>query len=200
MEDNIKISWIPPEPRSGLKGAWGKFVGPTQTASEFWLGMIPSVIAAIAAPTYASYKGLDWSIWQLLIVALFAFDLTGGVIINASSSAKRWYHRPGQGFKQLLGFTSVHIHPLFIAWLWLDGDWGYFLIAYGFLLFAAILILRAPLYLQRPFALTLYLIGLILSFYFLTPIKGLEWFLPVFYLKLLISHLLKEAPFQPLDG
>lgn len=196
MEDNIKISWEPSEPRSGVKGAWDKFVGPTQSAFEFWLGLIPSVMAAIAAPAYASYKGLDWSTWQLLIAAIFAFDLTGGVIINASSSAKRWYHRPGQGFKQLFGFTSAHIHPLLIAWLWLDGDWKYFFIAYVFLLFAATLILKAPLYLQRPIALTLYLIGLILSLYFLAPIEGLEWFLPLFYLKLLMSHLLKEAPFQ----
>ncbi len=199
MEKNVEIRWIPPEPRPGLKGAWDKFVGPAQTTSEFWLGVIPSIIAAIAAPAYALCKGLDWSIWQLLIVALFAFDLTGGVIVNASSSAKCWYHRPGQGFKQLFGFTSMHIHPLIIAWLWLDGDWGYFVIAYGFLLFATVLILQTPLYLQRPLALTLYLIGLILAWYFLPPIKGLEWFLPVFYLKLLVSHLLKEAPFRPLD-
>jgi len=198
MEENIKIRWIPPEPRSGMKGALDKFFGPTQTASEFWLGIIPSVIAAIAVPAYAIHKELGWSLWQLLIGTFFAFDLTGGVIFNATSSAKLWYHRSGQGFKQLFGSTSAHIHPLLIAWLWLDGDWGYFVITYGFLLFAAILILRVPLYLQRPFALTLYLAGLIIGLYFLAPIKGLEWFLPFFYLKLLISHLLKEAPFQPL--
>ncbi len=197
MGENIKIRWIPPEPRSGLKGAWDKFFGPTLTTSEFWLGIIPSIIAAIAAPAYAFYNGLDWSIWQLLIAALFAFDLTGGVIFNASSSAKCWYHRPGMGAKQSLGFISAHVHPLLIAWLWLDGDWSYFVIAYGFLLLATVLILKTPLYLQRPLALTLYLVGLILGLYVLSPIRGLEWFLPVFYLKLLVSHLLKEAPFQP---
>lgn len=31
------------------------------------------------------------------------------------------------------------------------------------------------------------------------PPAGLEWFVPVFYLKLLVSHLLKELPF-PLDA
>lgn len=197
MNENTRINWIPPEPRPGWAGVWDKFFGPGETAAEFWLGIIPSFIAAVVIPAYAIHKGLDWSGWQLLIAALFAFDLTGGVIFNASSSANRWYHRPGQGFKQQFGFTAVHLHPLLIAWLWLDGNWGYFIAAYGFLLLAAFLILRTPLYLRRPFALTLYLAGLILSLYILTPVAGMEWFLPFFYLKLLVSHLLKEAPFRP---
>ena len=196
MKDNIKINWTPPEPRSGIKGIWDKFFGPTQTTSEFLLGMIPSVVAAIIVPVYAIHQKLGWSVWQLLIVTFFAFDLTGGVIFNATSSAKLWYHRSGQGFKQLFISTSAHIHPIFIAWLWLDGDWSYFFITYGFLLLAVLLILKAPLYLRRPIAITLYLAGLIISLYFLAQIRGLEWFLPFFYLKLLISHPLREAPFK----
>ena len=62
---------------------------------------------------------------------------------------------------------------------------------------ASFLILRVPLYVQRPFALLLYLGGLILTFYVLPAIPGLEWFLPIFYMKLLISHLILEAPFLP---
>jgi len=27
--------------------------------------------------------------------------------------------------------------------------------------------------------------------------QGLEWFLPLFYLKLLISHVLREEPYRP---
>ena len=196
MKDNIKINWTPPEPRSGMKGVLDKFFGPTQTASEFWVGIIPSVIAAIAVPTFAIYKELGWSFWQLLIGAFFAFDVTGGVIFNATSSAKLWYHRSGQGFKQLFVSTMAHIHPLLIAWLWLAGDWTYFFITYGFLLLAVLLILKVPLYLRRPIAISLYLVGLIIGLYLFTPVKGLEWFLPFFYLKLLISHPLREAPFQ----
>ena len=193
----MRISWAPPEPRSGLAGAWDKFVGPGQTTAEFWLGMIPGFLAGIAAPAYALYNQLGWSTVQLIIAALFAFDLTGGVIVNASSSAKRWYHRPGQDIKHLLGFTAVHIHPLLIAWLWRGSDWAYFGTTYGYLLLAALLILKMPLYLQRPFAMLLYLGGLLLSLYILAPTAGLEWFLPFFYLKLLVCHLLKEAPFRP---
>ena len=196
MKNDIQLNWTPPEPRSGMKGVWDKFFGPTQTASEFLLGIIPSIIAVIALLAYAIYKDLGWSIWQLIIGAFFAFDVTGGVIFNASASAKLWYHRPGQGFKQLFIATIAHVHPFFIAWLWLGGEWNYFFIAYGFLLLAVLIILIAPLYLRRPIAITLYLVGLIIAIYFLPQIRGLEWFLPFFYLKLLISHPLKEAPFQ----
>ena len=179
-----------------MKGTLDKFFGPTRTASEFWLGMVPSVVAAIAVPAYAIHKGLGWSPWQLIVATFFAFDVTGGAIFNAASSAKLWYHRPGQGFKQLFGLTAVHIHPLLIAWLWLAGDWGYFFVTYGFLLAAVFVILKAPLYLRRPVATALYLAGLSVGLYLLDPIRGLEWFLPFFYLKLLISHPLREAPFQ----
>ena len=37
--------------------------------------------------------------------------------------------------------------------------------------------------------------ALLINFYLLPPAPGLEWFLPVFFLKLLVSHLPKEAPF-----
>jgi hypothetical protein len=38
---------------------------------------------------------------------------------------------------------------------------------------------------------------LLISMYLLRQPKGLEWFLPLFYLKLLVSHLTKEEPCSP---
>ncbi len=193
----MKISWTPPTPRSGLAGEWDKFIGPGATRAELWLILLPSLLAAAAVPLYAWQQQLGWSGWQTAVAALLALDLVGGVTTNATTAAKRWYHRAGQGMKEHLGFTAVHfIHPLLVAWLF-GGGWPYFIISYGYLMLAAFLIARVPLYVQRPFAMLLYLGGLIIAFYLLPAIAGMVWFLPVFYLKLLVSHLVKEAPFAP---
>jgi len=41
---------------------------------------------------------------------------------------------------------------------------------------------------------------LVIAAFGVAPIPGLEWFLPIFHLKLLVSHLIKEAPFRPAAG
>ena len=193
----MKISWTPPEPRSGFRGAIDKFIGPGATNGELWLQLAAVVIGTFAAPWVAISRSLDWSIVQLIVAALLSLDLLGGVVTNATATAKRWYHRPEQGWAKHMGFVALHLHPFLVAWLFTNGNWGYAFVGYGYLLIAAQLILWMPLYLKRPFAMFLYVLGAFISLYALTPIPGMEWFLPVFYLKLLVSHLLKEAPFQP---
>jgi hypothetical protein len=127
---------------------------------------------------------------------VIAFDLMGGVLTNASATAKSWYHRPGQGWLQHLGFVSVHfIHLLLVAWLFHGMDWVYFLVFYVYLMVASLVITQVRLYLQRPVALLLFVIALLINYYVLTPVPGLEWFIPVFSLKLLVSHLVKEVPY-----
>jgi hypothetical protein len=188
--------WSPPAPRSGLAGEWDKFVGPGQSPAEFWLSLIPSLMAGLAAPLYALYARLGWTTIQLVVSGLIAFDLVGGVVVNATTSAKRWYHRPGQGWLEHLEFVAVHaLHIILIAWLFRRGDWLYFGIYYIYLLAASLVITRVRLYLQRPVALLLFTGALVLNFYIALPAAGLEWFVPVLFLKLLVSHLLKELPF-----
>ncbi|MBN1666228.1 MAG: hypothetical protein JW862_04045 [Anaerolineales bacterium] len=194
----MQISWTPPEPRPGLLGEWDKFVGPGQTPAELWLILAPALLAGLAAPLYALKSGLGWTSFQLVIAGLMALDLTGGVVTNATAAAKRWYHRPGQGWKQHMGFIAVHaLHIALVAWLFRGGDWLYFGIYYACLLAASLVITRSPLYLQRPVALLLLVGVLLVNFYGFPPTLGLEWFVPIFFLKLLVSHLLKEAPYRP---
>jgi hypothetical protein len=57
----MNVDWIPPEPRRGLLGEWDKFVGPGQTRAEFWLILIPSVVAVLALAAYARYQALNWN-------------------------------------------------------------------------------------------------------------------------------------------
>ena len=196
----VNINWRYPPPRPGLRGALDRFIGPGATLAEIWLQLVPSVLAAIGAPAYAVWQGAGWSTAQLLVAGLLAFDMTGGVITNATSAAKRWYHREGQGLREHLVFTAVHaLHLFLVAWLFRAGDWGFFGVTTAYLLATSVIILKTPLYLQRPVAYLLYAVALLLSMYGLTPTIGLEWFLPFFYLKLLVSHLLREEPYRPAE-
>ena len=188
--------WNPPEPRRGLAGEWDKFVGPGQTRAELLLILIPSLAAGLLVPAYAVIAKLGWSIFQLIVAGVMAFDLMGGVITNATTAAKRWYHRPGQTWKKHIAFIAVHaFHLALAAWLFRGLDWIYFAVFYGYLLASSLIITRSRISLQRPVALLLYVGVVILSIYCFAPVHGMEWFIPVFFLKLLVSHLPKEVPF-----
>lgn len=196
-----KIEWIPPEPRKGLSGQWDKFVGPGATNSEEYLQLIGGILLAVMLGVFLWLQRdtLGWSGLQVAIVALFIADISGGIITNATSAAKRWYHRPGQHtLRAHLPFIATHgIHLLGITVFFRDMDWAYFMTMYAFLMGSTVLLIKIPLHLQRPLGMTLYPIGILLGMYAFVPSPGLEWFLPFFYLKLLISHLLVEAPFSP---
>ena len=197
----MAINWDFPSPRSGILGMLDKFVGPGATQTEVVLQLIVPVIAAIVAPLHASQMVEGWSLAQYIICGVLAFDIAGGVITNATSSAKRWYHRQGQGFKQHFGFASLHLlHLLLVSWLYLAFDVEWFLIAGGYLLISVATVLSVPQYLQRPVALFGYACGLLIAMYLLSQPEGLEWFLPLFYLKLLVSHVLKEEPYRPVES
>lgn len=177
-------------PRGGFKGGLDRFVGPGATPAELILQFSFPVIAAIGAVVYAANVTNNWSLWHFAVCALLALDVTGGIITNATSAAKRWYHRPGQNWPQHLGFVAVHVvHLVLVSWLFLDFDIPWLVATTLFLMFASCIIVWTRLYLQRPVALILYAVSLLLSLYILESPLGLEWFLPFFYLKLLVSHL-----------
>ena len=189
-----------PALRSGWRGLIDQFIGPGATSAEVRLQIVPAVLAAIAAPLYASTLPLSWTPLQLSLIAILGFDMVGGVLTNATAAAKRWYHRPGQGLPQHLAFVSVHLfHIGLVAWLFRGGDWLFALGVSVYLLLSALMILRVPLYLQRPVAMGLYGLALVGSLYLFSPTPGLEWFLPLFFLKLLVSHLPYATPFDTGD-
>ncbi|MBK8020634.1 MAG: hypothetical protein IPK19_04175 [Chloroflexi bacterium] len=193
------IQWNPPAPRAGLLGAWDKFVGPGATRGEERLQVVGTLVltTALMALLILRHNALAWSTAQWIVSALLAFDLLGGVITNATSAAKRWYHRSGQqGLRGHLPFVAVHgLHLVLVAALFRGMDWIYVVVAYSYLMVAAGVIVRTQLHLRRPMAMALWCGGLLIGLYILVPASGLEWFLPLFYLKLLVSHLVKEAPF-----
>jgi hypothetical protein len=153
----MAINWSAPPPRSGVAGALDKFVGPGATRAELALQFVALVLAAIAAPICASRVVESWSWLQYAACCALAFDTAGGIVTNATSSAKRWYHRAGQGFKQHIGFVSIHLlHLLVVSWLYLTFDVAWIVIAGAYLLFSAAVVLAVAHYLQRPVALAAY--------------------------------------------
>ncbi len=78
-----------------------------------------------------------------------------------------------------------------------DGDVAFFVVVSAALLIAAIIVLAVPLYLQRPVALGIYAAANVADRCILRPTPGLEWFLGLFFLKLIIAHLLKETAYEP---
>lgn len=192
------IDWNCPSPRSGFLGWLDRLTGTEATTAELLIQFIPPTIFAIAAPVYAQTLAVDWTCLQLGLISLLGFDLVGGVLTNATSSAKRWFHREGQTWQHHLAFVAIHIiHIFLVALLFRDLDWSFFAIASSYLIGSSVLILQTPLYLQRPVAYGLYGLALLGNNYLFAPTVGLEWFLPLFFLKILISHLLKEAPYSP---
>lgn len=187
-----------PDPRAGIPGVLDRFVGPGATSTELVLQFVLPSGAAGAAIAYAAYAAGTWTTIQYIFCAVLAFDIVGGIITNATSSGKRWYHRAGQGFLQHFGFITLHLgHLTVVSWLFLDFDFSWLMITGVYLLVSGMSIIWSPLYLQRPVALIMYAGSVLLTIYALAPVPGMEWFLPLFYLKLLVAHLPKEEPYRP---
>lgn len=177
----MKIEWNYPKPRGGVQGWFDKFIGPGATKQEVWLQICFPVLAAIAAPMYVWTQSIDWTVIQYIVCALLAADMVGGLITNATSTAKRWYHRTGQTFRNHFVFVLTHIlHLTLVSWLYLSFNLGWIVAAGSYLILSSVIILTFPIYLQRPISITLYAGSILLCLYALDVPQGLEWFLPFF--------------------
>ena len=193
-----KIDWNFPPPRKGLAGQWDEFVGPGATRTENILIIAFALLSGAGMYVYAASQNLFACTRCLVFAVLLAADLGGGVIANAAAPAKRWYHRPGQTLKDKLFFIAFHaLHLFIVLYLFRGQDWLWGIVFYGLLVGSALILLAVPLYLQRPVAAGLYMLALLVNFYLLPPTTGMEWFIPVFFLKLVIGHLVQEEPYRP---
>lgn len=194
----MRIDWHPPRPRRGWLGRWDTFVGPGATAVEEWVQLLGGLfLTALVMLCVVLRVPTPLSTLQLALIGLLALDLSGGIVTNATAPAKRWYHRAGQQRRHHLAFVLPHgVHLALVVWLFPVGPWWWFPLFYGHLIGAAVVMLSVPLYLQRPVAFICYAWIVVLSSIVGSP-PGLEWVIPLLFLKLLLSHLLKEAPFRP---
>ena len=194
----MNINWKYPEPRHGFSGAIDKIIGPGATPAEKAIQLWIPVVAIAIVCSIGVYQGYDWSLAQYLVAAFFALDMVGGIATNLTSTAKRWNFRAGNGFKEHMFFIGLHIIQLsLMSYFFLGFDLVWLAVIYGYLMLSVGFILICPFYLQRPISGMVYVASLVLSIYVFKSPEHLEWFLPLFFYKLQISHAVREEPYRP---
>jgi hypothetical protein len=167
-------------------------IGPDATAAELALGWGAAVASAVAQLAWALTFG-HWSALQTILAVVFAFDIGGGVVVNATRSGRRWWHRDEVSRAGQLVFCAAHAHPFLIAWLWPGFSFAQALALYGSMLVPAIVVLWTPPYLKRPVALGLTAVGLVLGATLLRAPEGLVWLPLLYYVKLIAAHAVPDA-------
>ena len=200
MNPSPVVNWTYPAPRGWLD----RFVGPGATRAELAVQFVPTLAASATLVALAVVEGWGWTTIQLVVAAVLTIDLVGGVLTNATGAAKRWYHRAGQTARHHLSFVAVHIHPFILVGVFglagsVDGSmaWIEATIAYLFLVVGAAVVVATPLYLRRPVASLLTMIGMVSSLTWFPAPDVLSWMLPALYLKIFVCHLVREEPYRP---
>jgi len=116
-QDGRTIRLALPGATKGGGGPWDKFIGPGATRSEQAIAIVPAIVSAGVITYHAYAVNLGWSAAQYIVAAFLVFDIIGGVVTNATTSAKRWYHRQGQTALRHLWFIPVLFVKLLISYL-----------------------------------------------------------------------------------
>ncbi|MDX6763131.1 MULTISPECIES: hypothetical protein [Streptomyces] len=200
MRTDLRISWDIPATPPGLAGRLERFMGPGKSRSESMVETVGLVGCALllAAGVWSSGAARDWSTAQLVVVALAGLDLIGGVLTNATNAAKRWYHRADPAARRArLLFVSAHlVHLAAMGLFVLDGDLDWTLGNAALLLGGAAAVEFAPVHLRRPVAMAVLMAAVLVNLFWLPVATALAWFAPLFFLKLLVCHLVPEAPLE----
>ena len=192
----LASEWSYPEPRAGLAGQWDRFVGPGATVSEQVLPVVVAILASVLVTAAAVSKDLGWTAAQYILAAVLAFDLFGGPATLATPSAKRWYHRPAASHASHLRFVSAHLLQIgLVAWLFRGGDWPWTAAIGAAVFLASAIVLATPLHLRRAVAYALACAGAALGLSVFESTPGLQWFVPVLFIKLVIAHSTIEEPY-----
>ncbi|MEV0245903.1 hypothetical protein AB0H76_04855 [Nocardia sp. NPDC050712] len=167
-----------------------RLIAPGASRGEVALGFGASILGA--AMVFGLGLHADLELWRVAILALVAFDMFGGAVVNATGSAKRWYHRPGRSSAHHLGFVAVHVQPFVLAWILPGFSWLAASTIYATALLGALLVTATPAPLRRPAAFAGTAFGIAITTGLLTVPVAAAWFAPILLIKLLLAHLLPE--------
>lgn len=189
---SIPIDWHIPNDRRPL----ARLVGPGATTAELSLQFSFAFAAAAAVTAGAILHQWGWSVSQVAVAAILAFDIAGGIVTNSTSAGKRWYHRPGRSAGHHFRFVALHgCHLAIVAVAFFPSANQLALLGCSYLLACAALQLSVPVYLRRPIAAMQTTVVIVLAEYVFDAPPHLEWVLPGLSLKLLMGYLPVEAPF-----
>ena len=181
-------------------------VGSGATAAERFLVYATSCAAGLAYLFLWYFDVYAWAWWQYIVCGLFAFDIVGGVVANVTNSGKRFFHTAAKdgdpGMVRFLksgnNFAFLHVHTIVLALLIPEAS----LIAgtawYVGLVVSVLTITSVPLYLQRPTAFLFIVLAIVVHAYFLPLGEGLEWVVPLIFVKIAYGHSVQEEPYRPL--
>jgi hypothetical protein len=181
------------KPRAGLCGLWDRLAGPGATPAENLLNVAWTAAFTAFAAVYALAQPVGWSPLQWVLVIAFAVDLAGGITVNASPAARRWWRRPGQGAGAPLLFSVAHLHPFLVAFSFPEFGWRAAAELYAFTVAATGLTLLVPHRLRRPASHAFFAVALMLCMLHWPLLTGIAWFGPLYTLKLLLAHLLDDG-------
>ncbi|WP_260260213.1 hypothetical protein [Vibrio intestinalis] len=162
--------------------------------------------AAFIAPVilyFFAWQQLEWSWLQIVVAAALTLDMIGGVLSNSLGSMKRFLHTDQSLELTILGklvgskflFPAIHFQ-LFAVPLCFDITWSYAFFWYAMMMGSIVLLHFVPMYLHRPIALLIVMLSIILATLIPAPV-GLEWLAPIFMIKLVLSHGVREEPYRP---
>ncbi|MDA0567173.1 hypothetical protein LG943_23050 [Streptomonospora sp. S1-112] len=167
-------------------------VAPGAARGEVVVTFAAAVLGAGLALAGAGAAG--WSLTAAAVAAIIAFDYAGGATANATGAAKRRFHGPHRRWPHHLGFVAAHVQPLVAAWavpgLSLAEGAAVYLATLG----AAVGVVAAPERLRRPAAFAATAVGVTAAAALLDVPPAIAWLAPVGLVKLLLGHLLPEAP------
>ncbi|MEV0293019.1 hypothetical protein [Nocardia sp. NPDC050710] len=167
-----------------------RLIAPNATRGEVTASL--SVACAGAALAFALAVHANLSMLCVAVIALVAFDMFGGAVVNATGAAKRWFHRPGRTSVHHLGFVAIHVQPFILASVVPGFGWLTAATIYAVALTGAVVVTTAPRPLRRPIAFGATAFGLMVVTSVLTVPHAVAWFAPVLLIKLLLAHLLPE--------
>jgi hypothetical protein len=180
-------------------------VGSDAVRAEKALAYGSALILPALYITWSVTGKLDWSFWQYALAMIIGADVGAGAVANALNSCKRFYHTPQREDEgRLIGLvknplvsSALHIYPILAGLLYGRVDLLYGLGWYVLLMLAAIVVVKAPLYLQRPVAVLILMLAFLLNGYVIAPIQGWEWLAPILFGKIVLGHLVREEPYRP---
>lgn len=186
-----------------MSGRTDFLVGTGADRSEVWLGYASALLLTGVIVWMEVAGGRPLLSWQILVVAILAFDIAGGAVANMLNSCKRFYHvpRPRNGglgatlARSPIAFTAVHVQPLLAAWL-LGGSMLSGLVWYAALQVAVWLTMASPLHLRRAVATLLTLLAILAHQAVPALGIGLAWFVPCIFIKLVMGHAVQEEPYR----
>ena len=173
----------------------GFLVGPSATRPENMITYFVAFTGMIGAGILFTL-GEEFSFWKLFIICILAFDVFGGATANATNSARRWWHRPGVKRGSFIFFTLFHLHPIIIGALYSGFSFSLGVISYAGVICAAGICIFFPPSLTRPMAYGICYLLILFTAFMGGVAWYLSWFLPGYFMKLLLSHLLSDGAFS----